>query len=83
MPELPDLAVFSENLQAQLQGRTVHSVECHGANLINITLEQLRDALCSTSIVGATSREGNCVYIFQSSHPARALNAKGRVCNCE
>jgi formamidopyrimidine-DNA glycosylase len=66
MPELPDLAVFSENLQAQLQGRTVHSVECHGANLINTTLEQLRDALCSTSIVSVQRAGKEISFIFSN-----------------
>ena len=50
MPELPDLAVFSENLQARLQGKTVHSVECQRAIRLNTSPEQLKSALCNASI---------------------------------
>jgi formamidopyrimidine-DNA glycosylase len=50
MPELPDLAVFSENLHARLQGKVVRSVECERVVRLNTSPERLRDSLSGTAI---------------------------------
>lgn len=64
MPELPDLAVFSENLQARLQGKTVHSVECHKA--IRLSPEELRNALCNTSIASVRRAGKETAFVFSN-----------------
>jgi len=66
MPELPDLAVFSENLQALLQGRPVHSVECHRAIRLNTSPEQLRHSLCNASIA-SVQRAGKEIAVMFSN----------------
>lgn len=64
MPELPDLAVFSENLQARLQGKTVHAVECQRPIRLNTSPEQLRNALCNTSIVSVRREGKEIAFVF-------------------
>ena len=67
MPELPDLAVFSENLQARLQGRTVFSVECHNRTIrLNTSPEKLRDSLCNTSIVSVRRAGKEIAFVFSN-----------------
>ncbi len=66
MPELPDLAVFAENLQACLQGRKVLSVECEGAIRLNTSPERLRDSLCDTSIA-SVRRDGKEIALTFSN----------------
>ncbi|HKN85986.1 MAG TPA: DNA-formamidopyrimidine glycosylase family protein [Nitrospiraceae bacterium] len=66
MPELPDLAVFSENLHARLQGKTVHSVDCRGTVRVNTSPEQLRNALCHTSIVSVRREGKEIAFVFSN-----------------
>lgn len=66
MPELPDLAVFSENLQARLQGKTVHSVECHKGIRLNMSSEELRNALCNTSIASVRRAGKEMEFVFSN-----------------
>ena len=66
MPELPDLAVFSENLQARLQGRMVHSVECHRAMRLNTSPEQLRQTLCNASIASIRRAGKEIAFVFSN-----------------
>jgi formamidopyrimidine-DNA glycosylase len=66
MPELPDLVVFSENLQARLQGRTVHSVECHRALPLNTSPEQLRNSLCNTSMASVRRAGKEIAFVFSN-----------------
>lgn len=66
MPELPDLAVFSENLQACLQGRTVLSVECHRALRLNTSPEELRNSLCNTSIASVGRAGKEIAFVFSN-----------------
>lgn len=67
MPELPDLAVFSENLQARLQGKTVYSVECHRAIRLNRSPEELRNSLCNTSIASVRRAGKEIAFEFSNS----------------
>jgi formamidopyrimidine-DNA glycosylase len=67
MPELPDLAVFSENLQAQLQGKTVHSVECQRPIRLNTSPEELRSSLCNTSIASVRRAGKEMAFVFSNS----------------
>ena len=66
MPELPDLAVFAENLQARLRGKTVHSVECDRDVRLNTSREQLRDSLCNTSIVSVQRAGKEISFVFSN-----------------
>ncbi len=66
MPELPDLTVFSENLNVRLQGRTIHSVECQGAVRLNTSPEQLRDSLCNTSITSVRRDGKEIAFAFSN-----------------
>ena len=66
MPELPDLAVFAENLEARLQGRTVLSIECHPATRLHTSPAQLRDALCNHSIASIRRVGKEMAFVFSS-----------------
>ena len=45
MPELPDLQVFSRNLEKKLAGKTVKEVIVHKAPKLNVSHQQLHDTL--------------------------------------
>jgi len=45
MPELPDLQVFSHNLNKKLNGKTVKTVVVHKAPKLNVTHKELQDTL--------------------------------------
>ncbi|MES2266577.1 MAG: DNA-formamidopyrimidine glycosylase family protein [Bacteroidota bacterium] len=45
MPELPDLQVFSHNLNKKLSGKTVKEVTVHKAPKLNVTHKELQDTL--------------------------------------
>jgi formamidopyrimidine-DNA glycosylase len=64
MPELPDLAVFAENLQARLQGRTVLSIECNTVN--NLTPAELQEAICNSSIAAVRRVGKEMAFIFSN-----------------
>jgi formamidopyrimidine-DNA glycosylase len=66
MPELPDLAVFSENLQAHLQGKRVHSVECQRPIRLNTSPEELQNSLCNTSIASVRRAGKEIAFVFSS-----------------
>jgi formamidopyrimidine-DNA glycosylase len=66
MPELPDLAVFAENLQARLQGRTVLSIECDRATRLNTSPAELRNALRNTSIASIRRVGKEMAFIFSN-----------------
>ena len=67
MPELPDLAVFSENLKARLQGKTVYSVECHRAIRLNTSPEELQNSLCNTSMASVRRAGKEIAFEFSNS----------------
>lgn len=66
MPELPDLAVFAQNLEARLQGRTVRSIECDPATKLNTSSAQLRDALCNRSIASIRRAGKEMAFVFSN-----------------
>ncbi|GGH02716.1 DNA-formamidopyrimidine glycosylase family protein [Mucilaginibacter phyllosphaerae] len=45
MPELPDLQVFSHNLDKKLSGKTVKQITVHKAPKLNVSHQQLQDTL--------------------------------------
>jgi formamidopyrimidine-DNA glycosylase len=45
MPELPDLQVFSHNLNKQLKGKTLINVTVGNAKKLNVTVKELKDAI--------------------------------------
>ena len=45
MPELPDLQVFSHNLDKKLNGKTIKEVTIHKAPKLNVTHKELQDTL--------------------------------------
>ena len=66
MPELPDLAVYIENLMARLKGKTVQSVDYHRDTRLNTSHEDLRNSLCNTSIA-SVERSGKEIVFFFSN----------------
>ena len=66
MPELPDLAVYVENLMARLKGKTVQSVDYHRDTRLNTSHEDLRNSLCNTSIA-SVERSGKEIVFFFSN----------------
>jgi formamidopyrimidine-DNA glycosylase len=66
MPELPDLAVYAENLMARLEGKTVQSVDYHRDARLNTSHEELRNSLCNTSIA-SVERSGKEIAFFFSN----------------
>jgi formamidopyrimidine-DNA glycosylase len=66
MPELPDLAVYAENLMARLEGKTVQSVDYHRDARLNTSREELRNSLCNTSIA-SVERSGKEIAFFFSN----------------
>ncbi|PJJ79710.1 formamidopyrimidine-DNA glycosylase [Mucilaginibacter auburnensis] len=45
MPELPDLQVFARNLNKLFKGKTLEKVEVPHSKKLNVSIEQLKDAL--------------------------------------
>ena len=66
MPELPDLAVYAENLMARLKGKTVQSIDYHRDARLNMSHEELRNSLCNTSIT-SVERSGKEIAFFFSN----------------
>jgi formamidopyrimidine-DNA glycosylase len=66
MPELPDLTVFAENLNARLKGKTICSVECHEAKRLNTSPEQLRDSLSGASIASVQRAGKEIAFVFSN-----------------
>jgi hypothetical protein len=66
MPELPDLAVYAENLMARLKGKMVQSVDYHRDARLNTSYEELRNLVCNTSIA-SVERSGKEIAFFFSN----------------
>jgi Formamidopyrimidine-DNA glycosylase len=66
MPELPDLAVYAENLMALLKGKTVQSVDYHRDARLNTSHEELRNSVCNTSLA-SVERSGKEIAFFFSN----------------
>lgn len=66
MPELPDLIVFAENLMASLKGRKVQSVDYHKDKRLNVSLTELRRALCNTSVVSVQRSGKEIEFLFSN-----------------
>jgi formamidopyrimidine-DNA glycosylase len=67
LPELPDLAVYAENLMARLEGKTVQSVDYHRDARLNTSHEELRNSLCNTSIA-SVERSGKEIAFYFSNN---------------
>jgi formamidopyrimidine-DNA glycosylase len=66
VPELPDLAVYVENLTARLKGKAVQSVGYHRDARLNTSHEEPRNSLCHTSIA-SVERSGKEIAFFFSN----------------
>jgi len=73
MPELPDLQVFSSNLNKRLKGLTVTKVEIKIARKLNVTKDALKKALTGAAIK-TVYREGKEIYISFDNHNVLALH---------
>jgi formamidopyrimidine-DNA glycosylase len=62
MPELPDLEVFSENLQKKLQGKTVSKISAPVTKNLNVPLGKFKKALQDQAIK-KIYREGKRIHI--------------------
>lgn len=62
MPELPDLQAFSHNLQKKLSGKTVRAVKTPNAKKLNVSPNELNDALSGQKLE-KVYREGKELHI--------------------
>lgn len=62
MPELPDLQVFSHNLDKELKGKTVKEVSVPNSKKLNVPVSELKEALEGQSITHV-KREGKELHI--------------------
>ncbi|HEK21322.1 Fpg/Nei family DNA glycosylase [Mucilaginibacter sp.] len=72
MPELPDLEVFSHNLEKRLKGKTIARLTSHTTKL-NVTEKELQDTLHGQKIA-AVYREGKELYFKWSNGDILALH---------
>lgn len=71
MPELPDLTVFSDNLTSKLKGKKVRSAEYHKDKRLNVSPEELQNALTNSHLDSA-ERSGKEIQ-FKFSNGATLL----------
>jgi formamidopyrimidine-DNA glycosylase len=64
MPELPDLAIFSDNLSSKLKGKRVQSVDYHKEKRLNVTPDALRNALVNTSLEAVRRSGKEIEFLF-------------------
>lgn len=62
MPELPDLQVFSRNLDKKLGGKTVKEVAVHQAKKLNVTQKELQDTLHGQKL-SSVYRDGKELFL--------------------
>ncbi|RFZ90557.1 Fpg/Nei family DNA glycosylase [Mucilaginibacter conchicola] len=72
MPELPDLEVFSHNLQKKLEGKTLKQVTVHSTKL-NVSHKELQDTLLGQKL-SSVYREGKELYFKFSKGDTLALH---------
>ncbi|TSD67458.1 Fpg/Nei family DNA glycosylase [Inquilinus sp. KBS0705] len=73
MPELPDLQVFSHNLNKRLAGKTVKQITVHKAPKLNVTHQQLADTLQGQKL-DRVYRDGKELYFKFSKGDILALH---------
>jgi formamidopyrimidine-DNA glycosylase len=66
MPELPDLEVFSKNINKRLAGKQVTEVTIHRSQQLNVTPETLTEALNNTSL-SEVKRAGKTIHFLFSN----------------
>lgn len=67
MPELPDLEVYCRNLTPLAQGQEVVSVVFHREKRLNVTPEELAEALRGTTIAGIAREGKETWFTFSNS----------------
>jgi formamidopyrimidine-DNA glycosylase len=72
MPELPDLEVFSHNLEKKLKGKTLKDVTVHSTKL-NVSHKELKDILHGQKL-SSVYREGKELYFKFSKGDILALH---------
>lgn len=72
MPELPDLEVFSHNLEKKLKGKTLKEITVHSTKL-NVTHKELQDTLLGQKL-SSVYREGKELYFKFSKGDILALH---------
>jgi len=73
MPELPDLEVFSTNLQKKLQGKTVKEISVPAEKNLNVSVRELKKTLEGKKIK-KVYREGKQLHIEFSSGDVLGLH---------
>jgi formamidopyrimidine-DNA glycosylase len=73
MPELPDLQVFSRNLNKMLSGKTVNTIIVHKAPKLNVTPAVLQDTLQGQQL-SSVYRDGKELYFKFSKGDVLALH---------
>ena len=56
MPELPEIAIFARDMQKELVGRTISTIEVLQPKCLNIPVEDFQDALTGAQILTVTAR---------------------------
>jgi formamidopyrimidine-DNA glycosylase len=73
MPELPDLQVFSRNLNKMLSGKAVNAITVHKAPKLNVTPTVLQDTLQGQKL-SSVYRDGKELYFKFSKGDVLALH---------
>ncbi len=75
MPELPDLEVFSSNLNKHISGKKVTEVIVHQPKLLNTPSETLTDKLANTTL-SEVKREGKTIQLLFSNQQVLGVHLK-------
>ncbi|KIC93046.1 DNA-formamidopyrimidine glycosylase family protein [Flavihumibacter solisilvae] len=73
MPELPDLEVFSANLNRELKGRILEDIKVSRKAKLNVTKRKLSQALKGQRLTGVY-REGKMLYFYFRNKNVLALH---------
>lgn len=68
MPELPDLQVFSQNLQKQVAGYLIEEINLPVANRLNVDMATLRKALVGQRIKSVFREGKELHFLFENGH---------------
>ncbi len=75
MPEIPDLEIFSKNLNKRLSGKQVTDVIVHQTKSLNVTAEVLTEALKNATL-SEVKREGKTTHFVFSNQQVLEVHLK-------
>ncbi|MFD2145213.1 DNA-formamidopyrimidine glycosylase family protein [Mucilaginibacter antarcticus] len=68
MPELPDLQVFSKNLNKLFKGKTLNNIEITNAKNLNVSAAKLREALEGSELAEVKRVGKELHFEFNNKH---------------